>query len=56
MLNCIFNSNTIIDKATFEKPHQYSEGIHYVIVNGKLAIDDKNFRNIKAGKILRFNN
>ena len=52
----IFNSNTIIDKATFEKPHQYSEGILYVIVNGKLAIDDKKFKNIKAGKVLRFNN
>jgi N-acyl-D-amino-acid deacylase len=52
----IFNSNTIIDKATFEKPHQYSEGIHYVIVNGKLAIDDKNFTNKKAGVVLRFNN
>ena len=50
----IFNSKTIIDKATFKKPHQYSEGIHYVIVNGKLAIDDKIFTNIKAGKVLRY--
>ena len=52
----IFNSKTIIDKATFKKPHQYSEGIHYVIVNGKLAIDDKIFTNIKAGKVLRYKN
>ena len=52
----IFNPDTIIDKATFEKPHQYPEGIHYVLVNGKLAIDDKEFMNIKAGRVLRFNN
>ena len=49
----IFDSNTIIDKSTFEQPHQYSEGIHYVIVNGQLAIDDQEFMNIKAGKVLR---
>lgn len=49
----IFDPNTIIDKATFEEPHQYSEGIYYVIVNGQLAIDDQKFQNIKAGKVLR---
>lgn len=51
----IFNSKTVIDKATFEKPHQYPEGIFYVIVNGKLAIDDENFMGIKAGEVLRYN-
>ena len=51
----IFDKNTIIDRATFEKPHQYSEGIHYVLVNGELAIDNGEFQNIKAGKVLRKN-
>jgi len=51
----LFNPETIIDKATFEKPHQYPEGIHYVLVNGQLAIDNKDFKNIKAGKVLRKN-
>tara|TARA_B100001175_G_scaffold167134_1_gene141692 strand:- start:596 stop:991 length:396 start_codon:yes stop_codon:yes gene_type:complete len=50
----IFDSNTIIDKATFKNPHQYSEGIFYVIVNGKFAIHNKDFLNIKAGEVLRF--
>lgn len=49
----VFNHNTIIDKATFQKPHQYSEGINYVIVNGKLSVDDGKFMNIKAGNVLR---
>lgn len=30
----VFNPATIIDRATFEKPAQYSEGIEYVLVNG----------------------
>ena len=51
----IFNSKTVIDKATFKKPHQYPDGIFYVIVNGKLAIDDENFMDIKAGEVLRYN-
>ena len=46
---CIFNPKTIIDKATFEKPHQYSEGIEYVVINGKLAVDKGIF---KSGEVL----
>jgi len=30
----IFDPNTVADKATFEKPHQYSVGIRDVLVNG----------------------
>ena len=30
----IFDENTIIDQATFDKPHQFPLGISYVIVNG----------------------
>jgi dihydroorotase/N-acyl-D-amino-acid deacylase len=51
----IFDKNTIIDKATFESPHQYSEGIYYVLVNGEIAIDNGEFKNIKAGVVLKKN-
>ncbi len=34
----IFNPNTIIDKATFEKGLAFSEGIEYVMVNGVFAL------------------
>jgi dihydroorotase len=30
----VFDPGRVIDKATFEKPAQYSEGIEYVLVNG----------------------
>lgn len=49
----IFDPETVIDKATFEEPHQYSEGIEYVIVNGQTAVKEGEFQNLRAGKVLR---
>jgi N-acyl-D-amino-acid deacylase len=37
----IFDEKTVIDKATFENPHQYAEGFSTVIVNGRLVFDGK---------------
>ena len=51
----LFNPNTIIDKATFTNPHQFSDGIEYVFVNGKLAVDQTKFKPIKSGLVLRKN-
>ena len=34
---CIFDPNTIIDKATFVDPDKRAEGLDYVIVGGKIA-------------------
>jgi len=36
----VFDLETIRDKATFFEPHQYSEGIPYVFVNGVAVVDD----------------
>ncbi|HET6768604.1 MAG TPA: D-aminoacylase [Chitinophagaceae bacterium] len=49
----IFDMNEVTDKATFEQPHQYSAGFHYVIVNGQLAIENKNHTGIKSGMTLK---
>lgn len=51
----IFDPEKVIDKATFEEPHQYSEGIHYVIVNGQQAVKEGEFQGLRAGKVLRKN-
>ena len=51
----LFDPEKIIDKATFEKPHQYSEGIEYVIVNGKVTVEKGIFNPIKAGVVLKNN-
>ena len=34
----VFDPQTVIDKATFDKPAQYSEGFHYVLVNGTFVV------------------
>ena len=49
----LINPNSIIDKATFENPYQYPEGIKYVIINGEVAIEDGIYTGKKSGKILK---
>jgi dihydroorotase/N-acyl-D-amino-acid deacylase len=49
----VFDPNTIIDKATFEKPHQYAEGVSAVVVNGVVTLTDGAITGGRAGKVLR---
>jgi N-acyl-D-amino-acid deacylase len=49
----IFDSQQIIDRATWTAPHQYPEGIRFVIVNGDVAIDEGEFTGKLAGRVLR---
>lgn len=51
----IFNPKTIIDKSTFTDPHQYPEGIEYVIVNGKVIVKSGEVTGIANGKVIRKN-
>lgn len=47
----IFNPNTVIDKATFEKGLEFSEGIEYVIVNGSFVLKNgKTVSNVFPGQ------
>jgi len=48
----IFSADRVIDKATFENPHQYPEGIEYVIVNGTLVIEKGQHLGSKPGRVL----
>jgi N-acyl-D-amino-acid deacylase len=49
----LFDPATVIDRATFEEPHQYPDGIPYVIVNGVVAVEDGGYRDVRAGRVLR---
>jgi dihydroorotase/N-acyl-D-amino-acid deacylase len=49
----VFDPATIIDRATFEKPHQYAEGVSAVLVNGQLALADGQMTGTRAGRTLR---
>ena len=49
----LFNPETVIDRATFENPHQYPEGIPYVLVNGELVLDNGEVTESLPGRVLR---
>ncbi len=49
----IFNYDTIIDKATFQEPQLRPEGIDYVIIDGKLAIEEGKTVNNTSGKFYK---
>ena len=48
----IFNEKTVSDKATYERPHAYSVGFQWVIVNGKLTVENGKHNETKAGQII----
>jgi N-acyl-D-amino-acid deacylase len=48
----VFDPATVRDRATFENPHQYAEGIDFVIVNGKFAIEQGKLTGALAGQVL----
>ena len=49
----IFNQDTVIDTATFVDSVQFPIGIDYVMVNGKLVLEEGECRKISPGKVLR---
>jgi len=49
----IFDPDRIIDRSTWTDPHQYPEGIPYVIVNGKPVIFEGEHTEALPGRILR---
>lgn len=48
----VFNENEVKDLSTFEKPHAYSRGFYYVIVNGVLTVDHEKHNGTRAGHAL----
>ncbi len=49
----VFDPDTVNDKATFEKPYALPEGVHYVMVNGKLVVEEGTIQKVFPGKVLR---
>jgi N-acyl-D-amino-acid deacylase len=48
----VFDEKTVTDKATFQKPHAYSEGFAYVLVNGEAVIDHGVHTGARPGQVL----
>jgi N-acyl-D-aspartate/D-glutamate deacylase len=49
----VFDADRIIDRATFEKPHQHAEGVAYVIVNGRVVLEQGRHTQARAGQVVR---
>jgi N-acyl-D-amino-acid deacylase len=49
----VFDPEKITDKATFENPNQFSEGMEYVLVNGMPVIEAGKMTGALPGKVLR---
>ena len=49
----IFDPRTVIDRATFEVPNQHPEGIKFVIINGRINVDNGQRTTILSGRVLR---
>ncbi|HEU5452102.1 MAG TPA: amidohydrolase family protein, partial [Terriglobales bacterium] len=48
----VFDPDTVADKATFDNPHQYAVGVKYVVVNGKVVIDDGRHTGARPGQAI----
>jgi N-acyl-D-amino-acid deacylase len=48
----IFDQDHVIDRATFEQPHQFPVGIKYVIVNGVVTVDNEQHTGALAGQVI----
>jgi len=49
----VFNPFTITDKATYDNPNQYAQGVEHVLVNGTFVIKKGNFTDELPGEVLR---
>jgi len=49
----VLDPETIVEKTTFEKPHQYAEGAHHVFISGEVVLLNAEMTGARPGKILR---
>jgi N-acyl-D-amino-acid deacylase len=48
----VFDEKIVGDISTFNKPHAYSNGFEYVIVNGKITVDKGKHTGVRNGQVL----
>ena len=49
----IFDATRVTDRATYERPHQYAEGISTVLVNGVPVLQQQTHTARRPGQVLR---
>jgi N-acyl-D-amino-acid deacylase len=48
----VFDPATVKDLATFEQPHQYAAGMHDVLVNGQIVLENGKMTGARPGRVL----
>ena len=48
---CIFNADTIIDHADFVDSSLANEGLEYVLVDGKVVLEQGKYNNTRVAKV-----
>ena len=49
----LFDPEQVRERSTYADPNHYSEGVHYVAVNGVLVVDEGRITRARPGRILR---
>ncbi len=49
----VFDPKTVADRSTYEQPELLAVGMNFVIVNGKIAVENSTFTGVLAGRALR---
>ncbi len=49
----VFDPETVMDRATFEEPHQFPVGVPHVLVNGVPIVSDGMHTGARSGRVLR---
>jgi N-acyl-D-aspartate/D-glutamate deacylase len=49
----LFDPEKVLDRATFEQPHQYAEGVEAVWVNGVETLAGGRLTGVRGGRALR---
>ena len=49
----VLDPKRVIDRATFENPHQFSEGVQHVFINGQAVLLNGEMTGERPGRVLR---
>ncbi len=49
----VFDPETIAPRSTMDDPYEYPEGIHFVIVNGVVAVEGGGWNGSRSGEVIR---
>lgn len=48
----VFDEKQVTDLSTYEKPHAYSKGFRYVLVNGQIVVEEGKHTGVRSGQTL----